>query len=76
MKTITMLSSERNMLIRILENYEQYINSDKKKTDNYKLLELQKINTIRQRAMGHSPKQDYEQRKYVDNSMFGFLMED
>lgn len=76
MREIKMLSNERNMLIRILENYEQYIKSDKEITDDYKQLELHNLNIINQRVMGQIPKQEYEQKKYIDNSIFSSLMED
>lgn len=72
MKEIKLLSGERNKLIRILENYENYVKNDKRTSKSYKKLEIENIHLIYQRVMGQAPKEKIELTKNIDNSVFGF----
>lgn len=76
MKTIQLLSNEKNKLIRMLENYEHYVRKDKTKTEAYKSLELEDIYIIRRRIMGQAPKENYVLSKGIDASMLGLGEED
>ena len=55
-----MLSNEKNMLVRILENYEKYLEKDSNKTKEYKKLEKERINIIKARIDGKKPSYEIE----------------
>lgn len=55
MVEIKMLSNEKNMLLRVLENYENYLYKDKKRTPEYKKIEQKKLEIIRERLNGKKP---------------------
>ncbi len=65
MKVIKLLSNENNMLIRILERYEEYIKKDDKLTDKYKELESKDIHIIKERINGVIPPKIYPEIKPI-----------
>ena len=52
MKSINLKSNELNKLVRILDNYEEYVTNDVEKTNEYKNLILNDIHIIRSRISG------------------------
>lgn len=66
MVQIKMLSNEKNMLVRILENYETYLAKDKKKTSNYIKLEQERVNIIKARINGKEPRYEVERAFGMD----------
>jgi hypothetical protein len=60
MVEIKMLSNEKNMLVRALENYEKYLKKDSNKTKEYKKLEQERINIIKARIDGKKPSYEIE----------------
>jgi hypothetical protein len=66
MVEIKMLSNEKNMLVRALENYEKYLEKDSNKTKEYKKLEQERINIIKARINGKEPRYEVERAFGMD----------
>ena len=65
-------SNELNKLVRILDNYEEYVTNDVEKTNEYKNLILNDIHIIRSRISGIKiNNNDVVVTKNLDVSIFG-----
>lgn len=72
MKSINLKSNELNKLVRILDNYEEYVTNDVEKTNEYKNLILNDIHIIRSRISGIKiNNNDVIVTKNLDVSVFG-----
>lgn len=72
MKSINLKSNELNKLVRILDNYEEYVTNDVEKTSEYKNLILNDIHIIRSRISGIKiNNNDVVVTKNLDVSVFG-----
>lgn len=72
MKSINLKSNELNKLVRILDNYEEYVTNDIEKTNEYKNLILNDIHIIRSRISGIKiNNNDVVVTKNLDVSVFG-----
>lgn len=72
MKSINLKSNELNKLVRILDNYEEYVTNDVEKTNEYKNLILNDIHIIRSRISGIKiNNNDDVVTKNLDVSIFG-----
>ena len=72
MKSINLKSNELNKLVRILDNYEEYVTNDVEKTNEYKNLILNDIHIIRNRISGIKiNNNDVVVTKNLDVSVFG-----
>ncbi len=72
MKSINLKSNELNKLVRILDNYEEYVTNDVEKTNEYKNLILNDIHIIRSRISGIKiNNNDVVVTKNLDVSIFG-----
>mgnify|MGYP000601960290 FL=1 len=72
MKSINLKSNELNKLVRILDNYEEYVTNDVEKTNEYKNLILNDIHIIRSRISGIKiNNNDVVVTKNLDVSVFG-----
>lgn len=72
MKSINLKSNELNKLVRILDNYEEYVTNDVEKTNEYKNLILNDIHIIRSRISGIKiNNRDVIVTKNLDVSVFG-----
>nr|DAM50322.1 MAG TPA: hypothetical protein [Caudoviricetes sp.] len=72
MKSINLKSNELNKLVRILDNYEEYVTNDVEKTNEYKNLILNDIHIIRSRISGIKiNNSDVIVTKNLDVSVFG-----
>lgn len=72
MKSINLKSNELNKLVRILDNYEEYVTNDVEKTNEYKNLILNDIHIIRSRISGIKiNNNDVVITKNLDVSVFG-----
>lgn len=72
MKSINLKSNELNKLVRILDNYEEYVTNDVEKTNEYKNLILNDIHIIRSRISGIKiNNSDVIVAKNLDVSVFG-----
>lgn len=72
MKSINLKSNELNKLVRILDNYEEYVTNDVEKTNEYKNFILNDIHIIRSRISGIKiNNNDVVVTKNLDVSVFG-----
>ena len=76
MKTIKLLSNEKNNLVRVLEKHKKYLQEDNTITSKLKEIELENLEVLIRRANGEEPKECVFVMKNVDVSVFGLVGED